>query len=218
MNYYLDIQLLLPDAEANFGFIWQKLFQQVHFALVEHGYESERKLKHGDTKVLRNSKIAVSFPEYKNHKYPFGSKLRLFAQTKDELDKLALHIWLNRLTDYVDIGSVEAVPRGVGAAVFQQKRVKGIKRLDDSLQKKAKHLSGKFGVDFNTCLNDLKQKYIFEKCPLPFIKLESQTSKTRGGRGIFQLFVEKLEAPSSGLGEYDCYGLALSKTATVPWF
>ncbi|MGJ8694556.1 MAG: type I-F CRISPR-associated endoribonuclease Cas6/Csy4 [Thalassotalea sp.] len=217
MKHYLDITLL-PETEITLGFIWQKVYQQVHIALVDHGYESERKLKHGDTKILRNSKIAVSFPEYKNHAFPLGSKLRLFAQTKEELEMLDIQSWLNRLIDYVDIGSIQLVPDGVGEVVFLQKRVKGIKRLDESLQKKANHISTKFGVDFNVCLKELKAKHSFEKCLAPFIQLESQTSKQRGDRGLFQIYIEKLECTEPANGEYDCYGLALSKTATVPWF
>lgn len=217
MKYYLDITLL-PDTEITLGFIWQKVYQQIHIALVEHGYESERKLKRGDTKILRNSKIAVSFPEYKNHTFPLGSKLRLFAQTKEELEMLDIQSWLNRLIDYVGIGSIHLVPDVAGEVVFQQKRVKGIKRLDESLQKKANHISTKFGVDFNTCLKDLKAKHSFEKCLAPFIQLESQSSKQSGERGVFQLYIEKLECFEPAKGEYDCYGLALSKTATVPWF
>ncbi|AWB67288.1 type I-F CRISPR-associated endoribonuclease Cas6/Csy4 [Saccharobesus litoralis] len=210
MNYYLDIQLALPDAEANFGFIWQKLFQQVHFALVEHGYESERKLKHGDTKVLRNSKIAVSFPEYQNHPYPLGSKLRLFAQTEAELQKLAIDKWLNRLLDYVSIGKIQTVTDETQFVAFKQKRIKGVKRLEYSLNKKAKHIAEKFNVDFDQCLKELKEKYVFEQTKLPFIQLESQTSKQRGDRGLFQIFIEKADQTAATNLMYDCYGLVLN--------
>ena len=55
MNYYVELQLL-PDDEINIGFLWQKVYQQVHIALVEN-------------KVAENeSAIAVSFPRYSTEK------------------------------------------------------------------------------------------------------------------------------------------------------
>lgn len=217
MKYYIELQLL-PNDEVNLSFIWQKAFQQVHIALVEHGYESERKLKHGDTKILRNSKIAVSFPEYEKHRFPLGSKLRLFAQTREELEKLDIQTWLNRLTDYVEIGGIKATPENASPIVFAQKRVKGVKRTGDAVRRKEKYLAQKFGDDLDPTRKALSLKKTFEKCQLPFIRLESQSTKKRGGNGIFQIFIEKRDANESAKCEYDCYGLALSSTATVPWF
>jgi CRISPR-associated endonuclease Csy4 len=217
MNYYQDLALLV-NSEVSLGFIWQKVFQQVHIALVEHGYGSDRKLKHGDTKMLRNSRIAVSFAEYKNHQFPLGSKLRLFSQTKEELERLGIQTWLSRLVDHVDISEINSVPSEMSWVVFKQKRVKGLEGLEKSLRKKDKHISTKFGGDFDKLLVEFKSKHSFEKSDLPFIKLESQTSKKQGDRGLFQIFIEKLDCAGPSHGEYDCYGLALGKTATVPWF
>lgn len=209
MNYYIDITLL-PDPEITVGFIWQKVYQQVHIALVEHGYESQRKLKHGDTKILRNSKIAVSFPEYKVHQFPLGFKLRLFAQTEAELEKLAIEKWLNRLLDYVAISEIKSTTDETQFVAFKQTRVKGVKRLESSLNKKAKHIADKFKVDFELCLKELKEKHVFEQAKLPFIQLESQTSKKRGDHRLFQIFVEKADTVSSNNLIFDCYGLVLN--------
>ena len=69
MKYYIDITLL-PDAEANLGFLWQKVYQQIHLALAEN-------------KIGKNqSEIALSFPEYGNKAYPLGDKLRLLSQSE----------------------------------------------------------------------------------------------------------------------------------------
>jgi len=221
MKHYLDITLL-PDAEANLGFLWQKVYQQVHIALVEYGYESNRTLKmqDGAIKKLKNSKIALSFPEYCDHKFPLGSKLRLFAKNKRDLELLAIHTWLSRLTDYVDIGDIKSVPEHANNIIFKQKRVKGIKRLDDCFRRKEQYLKNKFGADFDPEYKNLVLNKSFNRNKLPFIQLESQTSKKYGGNGLFQLFIEKLDAETANYkdNEYDCYGLALSKTATVPWF
>lgn len=221
MNYYLDIQLRLPDAEANYGFIWQKVFQQVHFALVEHGYDSGRKLKHGDTKTLRNSKIAVSFPEYKNHPFPLGSKLRLYAQTEVELQKLAIEKWLNRLVDYLTIAEIQPVSAATKFVAFKQKRVKGEKRSAAAAKRKQDHLIKVFGENFNPEYANLNLNSVFEKIKLPFIQIESQTSKQKGEYKFFQIFIEPAEDLATDSLVFDCYGLRItghkaSLTDTTP--
>ena len=215
MNYYQDITLIF-NAEINLGYIWQKVFQQVHIALVQNGYEYVRKEKDGVETILRGSKIAVSFPCYADNAYPLGNKLRLLAQEQVLLEKLGIEKWLCRLLDYVKIDSIEAVPSSVSYAGFRQKRVKGEKRLELSLQKKAKHLADKFGKDFNSTLQDLKKKHVFNEEKLPYIKVESQSSATADRKPRFKLFIEKIELADPQQGTFDCYGL--SKTATVPWF
>jgi CRISPR-associated endonuclease Csy4 len=215
MKCYLDITLL-PDAEANLGFLWQKVFQQAHIALVENGYEYARKENDGSETTLRGSNIAVSFPCYGDKTYLLGNKLRLLAQEQAFLEGLGIEKWLSRLQDYVQIASIKAVPSSVSYAGFRQKRVKGEKRLEQSLQKKAKHLSDKFSLDFNSALQELKKKHAFNEEKLPYIQVESQSNSTDDRKPRFKLFIEKAELVEPQQGKFDCYGL--SKTATVPWF
>ena len=215
MNYYQDLTLI-ANTEVNLGYIWQKVYQQVHIALVENGYDYARKESDGSETTLRGSKIAVSFPCYGDKDYPLGNKLRLLAQEQATLEGLGIEKWLSRLQDYVQIDSIEAVPSSVSFAGFRQKRVKGEKRLEQSLQKKAKHLSDKFGQDFHRILQDLKKKHTFKKETLPYIQVESQSSATDERTPRFKLFIEKFELAEPQQGSFDCYGL--SKTATVPWF
>lgn len=215
MNYYQDL-MLTANAEVNLGYVWQKVFQQVHIALVENGYEYVRKESNGKETTLRGSNIAVSFPRYTDKAYPLGNRLRLLAQEQVFLEKLGIDKWLSRLQDYVQIASIKAVPSSVSYVGFRQKRVKGEKRLEQSLQKKAKHLSNKFGLDLNSTLQELKKKHVFNEEKLPYIQVESQSSATGDRKPRFKLFIEKAELAGSQQGKFDCYGL--SKTATVPWF
>lgn len=215
MRYYQDTTLI-PDADINLGYIWQKVFQQIHIALVESGYDYTRKENNGTETTLRGSNIAVSFPCYGNNPYPLGNKLRLFAQEQAFLEKLDIEKWLSRLLDYVQIDSIKAVPGSVSYAGFRQKRFKGEKRLEQSLHKKAKHFSDKFGKDFNNILQELKKKHVFNEEKLPYIQVESQSSASDARKQRFKLFIEKAELAGSQQGKFDCYGL--SKTATVPWF
>lgn len=212
MNFYIELQLL-PDQEVNLGYIWQKVFQQVHFALVEHGYETDRKLENkntGTVKRLKGSKVAVSFPEYQNHAFPLGSKLRLYAQTKAELEGLMIEKWLNRLVDYVAIAEIKPVSLATQFFVFKQKRVKGVKRLGGSVERKEKHLIKKFGENYSPQYPTLNLNTVFEKETLPFIQIESQTSKQRGADALFKIFIEPSGDVASDDLIFDCYGLRIT--------
>jgi len=191
MNFYLDITLL-PDAEANIGFIWQKVYGQLHLALV--GQQTEKGY----------SRIGVSFPEYSVNAFPLGRKLRLFSKTSEQLQELNLAKWLNRLTDYTHCSSIKEVPPVKQYACFKRVQFdsnierlarRRVKRKGESLEEALMHYSG----------------FKEQQSKLPFVNMQS-TSK--GGR--FRLFVEQEAVDQEKEGLFSCYGL--SKTATVPWF
>jgi len=202
MKYYLDITLL-PDAEANIGFLWQKVYQQVHLALVEK--------KIAETQ----SAIAVSFPKYGDKVFPLGDKLRLFSDTQQQLEQLNIGHWLNRLTDYTHYTSIKEVPLSVNQfACFKRKQFKSnllkeaarrAKYKNETLEQAMAHFQG-----------------YKKECTLPFIVIESlSTNKVNAGRSVFKLFIEQQFSEKENVGEFSCYGLShrnLSKTATVPWF
>jgi CRISPR-associated endonuclease Csy4 len=200
MKYYLDITLL-PDAEANLGFHWQKVFQQVHIALV-------------DNKVADNeSAVAMSIVGYGDKTFPLGNKLRLLAESEDILQKLDLHRWLNRLNDYCHISSIKTIPSEVKQyARFNRKNVKSIEK---KAQRRAVHLAKPYDEVLAYLIEEGKSK----ACKLPFINVESQETKKQAAQGVscqFLLFIEQTLFDKAVNGKFDCYGL--SKTATVPWF
>jgi CRISPR-associated endonuclease Csy4 len=200
MKYYIDITLL-PDAEANLGFLWQKVFQQVHIALV-------------DNKVADNeSAVALSVVGYGDKPFPLGNKLRLLATSEDILQKLDMQRWLNRLSDYCDISSIKVVPSEINQyARFNRKNVK-------SLEKKARRRALHLNKSYDEVLAYLIAEGKSIKCKLPFINVESQDTKKREEQGVscqFLLFIEQALFDGPVIGKFDCYGL--SKTATVPWF
>jgi len=192
MKNYLDITLL-PDAEANIGFIWQKIYQQIHLALVE------QQMPNG------NSPIAVSFPEYGSKSFPLGNKLRLFASNSEQLQRLDLARWLNRLTDYTHCTSIKDVPETVNQYVCfkriqfatNEERLarRRAKRKNETLEQAMAYYSG---------FKDQHSK-------LPFVNIQSLS---RNGR--FRLFIQREFSDQSEYGEFSCYGLG--KVATVPWF
>lgn len=200
MKYYLDITLL-PDAEANLGFLWQKVFQQVHIALVEN-------------KVSENeSAIALSVVGYNAKSFPLGNQLRLLAEREEVLQKLDIGRWLNRLSDYCHVKPIKPVPDDVTKfARFKRKQVK-------SIYKKAKRRAEHLGKPYDEVLDYLVNEGRSSECRLPYINVESQGTKKRNAdnaSGKFLLFIEQTFFDEPVKGDFDCYGL--SKTATVPVF
>jgi len=205
MKYYLDITLL-PDAEANLGFLWQKIFQQVHIALVDN--------KVGDNE----SAIALSIPGYKSGKskekdFPLGNILRLLADNEDALVKLNIHQWLKRLSDYCHIKPIKAVPADIKQ--YAQFKRKPVKSIEKKAKRRAEHLNKPYAEVLAYLLKEGKSS----KSPLPYINVESKDTKKRveqGGSCHFSLFIEHMLFDVPASGKFDCYGL--SKIATVPWF
>ena len=192
MKFFQEFTLL-PHADIDLYFIWQKLYQQIHLALVEN--------KNSDNK----SAIGVAFPEYDADKYSLGTKLRLFAEDKQMLEQMNSEKWLIRLSDYVHVRRIKPVPeKSVGYACFKHVKLKGnkeklarrrAKRKRETLRQALAHFE-----DFEE-----------QRSKLPYINMTSQTNGQR-----FRLFIEKqaMEQPQTGL--FSCYGL--SNTTTVPLF
>jgi len=198
MKYYLDITLL-PDAEANIGFIWHKVYQQIHLALAEN-------------KTAKNeSAIALSFPKY-GEEFPLGNTLRLLANEQSQLDKLNVEKWLSRLTDYTHLKSIKEVPLTVTQfARFKRKQFKS--NLDREARRRAKHK----GENFEEALAHF-QNYE-TKTELPFINMTSLS--TDGDASLnrnFKLFIQKEMVEEQGQGLFNCYGLSKGGEGAVPWF
>lgn len=191
MKFYCNITLI-PDAEANLGFLWHKVFTQVHLALVEN------KLPDG------NSAIAISFPEYGNKGFPLGSKLQVLAENASQLEELNLKKWLNRLSDYSHISSIKPVPEVTKYARFSRKHV------DTNKERLARRKSKRENIDFDDALNHF-DGFTDQQSELPYINMESLSEGAR-----FPLFIEHELINHNVEGHFNCYGL--SKAATVPWF
>jgi len=212
MKHYLELTLL-PDAEANLGFLWQKVFQQIHLMLVEN-------------KVAENqSAVALSYPQYGDKNFPLGAKLRLLAESESSITQLNIGNWLKRLTDYVHISSIKLVPEKVTYVSFVRQNVKGEARLQKDMISKAKRWSEKSGIDYSECLAQLKKTKPVAESKLPFIQLESHKTKQNNPTVSpkFKLFINMIEQGNEQQGNYNCYGLSqnngnLTELATIPWF
>ncbi|MBO1896913.1 type I-F CRISPR-associated endoribonuclease Cas6/Csy4 [Shewanella sp. BF02_Schw] len=217
MKYYLDITLL-PEADITLGFIWQKVYQQVHIALV-------------DNKVSDNeSAIAVSFPRYSTeksgeHAFPLGNQLRLLANEQSQLTELNIAKWLNRFEDYVHIKSIKPVPEKVTQVAFVRQQVKGESRIEKDMLSKAERWAEKSGQPIDTCLVELEKSKPKADNSLPFIWLESQETKQRNVSDSrkFPLFIKKVEVTEQQVGTFNCYGLSANQSnkenlASIPQF
>lgn len=216
MNFYLDITLL-PDAEANLGFLWQKVYQQIHLMLVEN--------KIGE----QDSAIAVSFPNYDDRAFPLGNKLRLLGQSEKALDDLKVGQWLSRLDDYVHIKGIKPVPEEVDQFVyFKRKQFKSPDKLRAGIDEQAKKLAAKNNFD----VDDVKRRLLesiakFEtESRLPFINVTSLSTDKNSPieeKGSFKLFIEK-EVAEDNINNgrvFTCYGLSRrteEQQVAIPWF
>ena len=199
MKHYIDITLL-PSDDIGVHFLWGKVMMQVHLALVE--------IKDANNKTP----IAVSFPQCKSetpkHAAFMGNKLRLFAASLSDYDKLNIQKWLMRLEDYVHVKAVHDVPDAIeGFESFNRITKAGspdkhirrrMKRKGETLEQAASHFSG----------------YSMDKAikALPFIKMKSLSDK-----GDFNLAIKRtaMSEPNQEVA-FSTYGF--NKEAALPKF
>lgn len=200
MNYYIEIELL-KDTEITLGFVWKKLYAQIHLALVEVRDENNLVA------------IGLSFPNYQKDKFPLGEKLRLFAKTKEELERLNLAHWLKRLMDYVAMSEIQKVPDNVNSFVsFSRKRFKS----NSEIRRLAKRYAKREDIPYEEALKkfiETEEKYEKAKKEnkLPYINMQSLSSNQE-----LKIFIEKKEKQESKNGLFSTYGL--SHESTVPHF
>lgn len=213
MKYYQDITLL-PDAEVSLGFIWEKVYQQIHLMLVEH-------------KVADNeSAIGLSFPAYGDKTFPLGNQLRLLAERETMLKQANVNQWLQRLSDYVHVKSIKAVPSDVDKYVsFHRVNPKSQQRRLKQLDRRVAYLSQKHGVaeaEMRVQLLASIEKQSGNS-KLPYINVQSLSSCHGEQRHKFMLFIDCEKAATSAQrgNVFTCYGFSPSENdqkTFVPWF
>ncbi len=105
MKYYQEVTLI-PQPEIPLYYLWEKVYQQVHLALVEVQDQD------GSTP------IGVSFPAYNVDRNHLGNKLRFFAESELDLVGLKIEQWLSRLYDYLHVTEIRTVPEPKGFACY----------------------------------------------------------------------------------------------------
>lgn len=198
MKHYIELTLI-PDLETPVYFLWQKVYQQVHLALVE--------VKNTDDKVP----IGAAFPQYRQ--VTLGSKLRLIARSESELAALNLSHWLDRLTDYVHLTSIKTVPVSISeyACFFRINRRK-------ANREKAQTTAERLGITFEAAMSRLEGRSE-EQIQAPYIWLNSLSSRSQSGRPRQMKLVIGKKAKDQvdeNCFEFNTYGL--SSRCHVPLF
>jgi CRISPR-associated endonuclease Csy4 len=188
MKYYIEIRLI-DEIEIGLDFLWQKLYTQIHLALVEQG----------------EGHVGVSFPKYGDSMFPLGDTLRLFAESEEALAALNIKKWLARLIDYLEIMPIQKVPDTVsGYALFTRKQVKTGK------ERQARRYAKRHNISYEEALK--KYSVMEEKVStLPFVMMQSLSSGQE-----MKLFIQKSAVETQTEGEFNSYGLSLN--ASVPCF
>lgn len=194
MNFYIDITLL-PSDDIGHHFLWEKVFQQVHLALVE--------IKDADGQ----SRVGLSFPEFSDVKNRVGRKLRLLSLDEKTLVKLDIDRWLDRLLDYVHIKKIQEVPEGIEKFIrFQRLQTKS------NVERLARRAAKRKSISYEQALEERKNINL-KKTDAPFLWIKSLGSDNR-----FRLFLCS-EIVSSGCVEenrFSTYGL--SNGGVLPYF
>lgn len=196
MQHYVEITLL-PTEDIGHYFLWSKIYQQLHLALVE--------LTAG-----QGGSVGFSFPEYSAKQPRLGRKVRVFAPSEAQLVQFNASKWLERLNDYCHVSSIRAVPDKTQYAIFNRKQCvnnperlarRRAKRKGETFEQALAHFAG-FDGEFSS---------------LPFVALESlSTAPAAEGNHRFKLFIDQKIVLQPQVGSFNCYGL--SNTATIPWF
>lgn len=196
MKYFFELTFI-SNNEFSFYQLWSKVYGQIHLAFVE--------TKDDDNKI----NLGVSFPGYQFNNEKgigfLGSKLRVFANSEEELQKLDIEHWLERFNDYVHISSIKQVPthKITGYVIFSRKQVK------TNADRLARHRVKRGDISYEEAKN--RYQNVITTTDLPFIQLKSLTSKQP-----FKLFIEKRVCEKLIEDKFSTYGLSLN--SSVPEF
>ncbi len=197
MNYYQELTII-PCEEIPTYVVWSKLYTQLHLAFVMQK-DVEQKVKYG-----------VSFPQYRvveDKQVGFlGFKARVFAESEAELQALSLATWLVRLTDYVHLSNIRAVPHDKVTGYACYYRV--VQKM--SLEQRIEHQAKRHGVSLEEARAHL-QGYGEQKTAEPFVQMSSLTNGQQ-----YRLYIGKKTMEQAHAGQFSVYGL--SREATVPEF
>ena len=221
MKFYYEIEL--KETEISTNFIWRKLYQHVHLALLSTKDEKG---------IIR---AGLSFPEYNKDRDDWdkadykdkigklrpstslGKKLRIFAENEDTLYKLDMNSKLLGLTDYLDLKKdIREVGMNIsGYQIFSRKQA--LKSIESLVRRSIRRKE--IGKNTNEVLEATKvkksEKYMEDKVKneenlkkMPFVIMHSQSSGRK-----FSLFVEQKTIATESYVEnadysFDCYGLS----------
>lgn len=197
MKVYIDITLL-PSDDIGHHFLWEKVYQQLHLALVSF------------QKTNANSEIGIGFPEFNAKNHRLGRKARVFASTQLALEQFNIHRWLERLLDYVHLTSIREVPENIsGYERFSRLQLKG-----GNPERYARRAAKRQGISYEQALDERKLISPL-KVKNPYVWMKSLSSDSRFRLLIMQEKLDEGRAEEKS-ATFDSYGLV--KEGALPCF
>ncbi len=202
MKYYIEVTLMKTDDFSPYE-LWSRIYTQLHIAFAEIKDTSDNKVS-----------IGISFPQYRFSAEKsvgfLGEKIRIFAQSQADLEKLNIQKWFDRLTDYLHITSIREVPENkiTDYAIYRRKQVK------TNPQRLARHRVKRGDIGFDEAL--ARYSNVVTTTDLPYIQLQSLSTSDEQDKRWFKLFIEKKSAEKSETQVFSTYGL--SSQSSVPEF
>ena len=192
MKLYREI-ILKPQPEISLGFLWGKVFQQIHIGLVE------MKDSNG------NVPLGIGLPEYFSEYGPLGRKLRIFTLSKEIFTEFDADTRLKRLADYVHLTEIRDVPENISSfSRFKRQQPK------TNIERLARRRAKRKGISIEQAMSELKD-FEDKQVNTPFINTQSLSKKKR-----FRLFILKEVCDTPVYEGFSTYGL--SPVSTVPEF
>lgn len=203
MKYFIELTLL-NNRDIALHKLWSKVYDQLHLRLAE-------------AKNLRGqTNIGVSFPEYQfdaaHNICMLGSKLRVFAPTKQSLEQLDLSQYLRHWLDYIHIASIRETPQKVqGYVIYRRKRINGERAMNKKIIRYAAYKAAQENITYEEAIQGY-QHWIISQITPPYIGYHSLTTKQ-----YLRLYIERNEVsvPTTEL----CFStFGLSSGSAVPIF
>ncbi|AEC02366.1 type I-F CRISPR-associated endoribonuclease Cas6/Csy4 [Parasphaerochaeta coccoides] len=191
---YVEITLL-PGIEVPLPFLWKKIFMRLHLRFV------------GLQDAFRTVPYGVSFPGYAENPLSVGSKLRVFAESEQNLISLDAKRTFADFADYVHVTGIGNIPDGCTYALYKRLQPNG------NLPKIARRKASREGLSYDEALARLKVPGSNKSSDnlFPYIYMKSLSSHQD-----FCLFIKKELAEVSREFSFSTYGL--SAICTVPEF
>ncbi len=192
MKFFQEIALL-PDVEVGLYFLWKKVYQQLHLALVE--------IKDDENHVP----VGISLPDYSAEKNGLGNHIRVFSVKDNDLQQLNLEKWFSSFSDYVSISPVRSVPNSIikGYAVFKRWQGK------TSIERLARRRAMRKNESLEQAMAYYSE-YEEKRVNFPYVQ-----AKSLSGKREFRLIIKRELKFEHSEGVFNCYGLSLGE-ATVP--
>ena len=153
--------------------------------------------------------IGISFPDYhydkKGKSSKLGLKLRVFAPSQKALEMLNLDKWLERLTDYVHVKGIKAVPIDKATSHVSVHRYR-FKPVDVQAQTLAEKLS----ISYDEAMVIVAKRK--PEMALPYIQMRSETNQSH-----YLLKILQQPRGEAKAGRFTVYGMnGMSDQVTVP--